>query len=81
MFAPRMIAELQRQIDEAAANGNFRKVDARMLIIDIASLNIFSYMASPLINAILDNCMEDSERFLAQRKKENFDTIMRKLKP
>ena len=81
MFAPRMIAELQRQIDEAAANGIFRKVDARMLIIDIVSLNIFSYMASPLINAVLDNCMEDSERFLAQRKKENFDTIMRKLKP
>lgn len=80
-FAPRMIAELQRQIDEAAANGIFRKVDARMLIIDIVSLNIFSYMASPLINAVLDNCMEDSERFLAQRKKENFDTIMRKLKP
>lgn len=81
IFAPRMIAELQRQIDEEATNGIFRKVDARMLIIDIASLNIFSYMASPLINVILDNCMEDSERFLAQRKKENFDTIMRKLKP
>ncbi|MDE6315863.1 MAG: TetR/AcrR family transcriptional regulator [Muribaculaceae bacterium] len=80
-FAPRMIAKLQRQIDEAAANGIFRKVDAKMLIIDIVSLNIFSYMASPLINAVLDNCMEDSERFLAQRKKENFDTIMRKLKP
>ena len=80
-FAPHMIAELQRQIDDAAANGIFRKVDARMLIIDIASLNIFSYMASPLINAVLDNYMEDSERFLAQRKKENFDTIMRKLKP
>ena len=81
MFAPRMISELQRQIDEAAANGIFRKVDARMLIIDIVSLNIFSYMASPLINAVLDNCMEESESFLAQRKKENFDTIMRKLKP
>lgn len=81
IFAPRMIAELQRQIDEAATNGIFRKVDAQMLIIDIASLNIFSYMASPLINVFLDNCMEDSERFLAQRKKENFDTIMRKLKP
>lgn len=81
IYAPAMIAELQRQIDEAAAEGIFRKVDARMLIIDITSLNIFSYMASPLINAVLDNFMDDSGSFLAQRKKENFETIMRKLKP
>lgn len=80
-YAPVLVSDLQRQIDEAAANGTYRKVDAKMLIIDIISLNIFSYMATPMINAILDNCMKDSDSFIAQRKKENFDTIMRKLKP
>ena len=50
-----------------------------MLILDIASLNIFSFMASPLVNVILGGCLDDMETFLEQRKKENFDTIMRKL--
>lgn len=77
-----MVAELQRQLDEAADKGVIRKVDAAMLIIDIASLNIFSYMVSPLINAVLDNCMQENpEEFLERRKRENFDTIMRKLTP
>lgn len=81
-YAPAMVAELQRQLDEAADKGVIRKVDAAMLIIDIASLNIFSYMVSPLINAVLDNCMQGNpEQFLERRKRENFDTIMRKLTP
>lgn len=81
-YAPAMVAELQRQLDEAADKGVIRKVDAAMLIIDIASLNIFSYMVSPLINAVLDNCMQENpEEFLERRKRENFDTIMRKLTP
>ena len=49
-----------------------------MLIIDIASLNIFSYMVSPLINAVLDNCMQENpEEFLERRKRENFDRLSR----
>lgn len=80
-YAPTMLAELQRQIDEAAAQGIFRRVDAKMLIIDITSLNIFSFMVSPLINAVLGGPVVGSEDFVEQRKKENFETIMRKLKP
>lgn len=80
-YAPAMLEELQRQIDEAAAKGIFRRVDARMLIIDITSLNIFSFMVSPLINAVLGGPIVGSEDFVEQRKKENFGTIMRKLKP
>lgn len=80
-YAPAMLEELQRQIDEAAAKGIFRRVDARMLIIDITSLNIFSFMVSPLINAVLGGPVVGSENFVEQRKKENFETIMRKLKP
>lgn len=80
-YAPAMLEELQRQIDEAAAKGIFRRVDARMLIIDITSLNIFSFMVSPLINAVLGGPIVGSEDFIEQRKKENFETIMRKLKP
>lgn len=76
-----VISGLQKELDIAAEKGEFRKTDARTLILDIMSLNIFSYMAAPLINAVLDNYMSDSEKFLAQRKEDNFDTIMRKLRP
>lgn len=80
-YAPAMLDELQRQIDDAASKGIFRHVDARMLIIDITSLNIFSFMVSPLINAVLGGYEVGSKAFVEQRKKENFETIMRKLKP
>lgn len=80
-YAPTIISVLQNKIDIESSAGICRKTDARMLMLDIVSLNVFSYMASPIINAALDNCMADPEAFLTLRKKENYDTIMRKLKP
>lgn len=77
---PKIIAILQKKIDNLAAEGKIRKVDIKMLMIDIVSLNVFPYIASPLVNNIFDNCMADRKQFLEQRKQENFDTIMRKLK-
>lgn len=80
-FAPAIKAGLQEKIDAEAAKGTCRHMDAGMLMLDIVSLNVFAYMASPIINALLDDCMADAEAFIAMRKRENFDTIMRKLNP
>ncbi len=80
-YAPLMIGGLQNKIDEEAAEGLCRKVDARMLMLDIASLNIFSYMAAPVVNVALKGLTDAPEAFLELRKKENYDTIMRKLMP
>lgn len=80
-YAPAVVMRLQEKIDKEAAMGKVRRLDAKMLMLDIASLNVFSYMALPAVNAALDNCMVDADAFLALRKKENYDTIMRKLKP
>lgn len=77
--APGIVASLQRQIDEYAERGECRKVSATMLMLDIVSLNIFSFMAAPLINLLFDGVM-DKEDFAEMRKKENVETIMRKLK-
>lgn len=79
--APDVIIRLQMKIDEMAVKGKCRKVDARMLMLDIVSLNVFPYIASPMINLVLDDCMADASRFLELRKNENFETIMRKLRP
>lgn len=79
--APDIIIRLQKKIDDLATNGLCRRIDAKMLMLDIVSLNIFPYIASPLVNIVLDNCMADHAEFLKLRKKENYNTIMRKLRP
>ena len=79
-FAPLLIQNLQKELDKGFKEGKYKKTDARMLLIDIISLNIFPYMASPLINAILIGYMNDKDGFNELRKKENLETIMRKIK-
>lgn len=79
--APAFVALLQSKIDSEADAGRCRRLDARMLMLDIVSLNVFAYMAAPAVNAALGDCMADAEAFLERRKRENYDTIIRKLRP
>ncbi|MDE6268193.1 MAG: TetR/AcrR family transcriptional regulator [Muribaculaceae bacterium] len=79
--APVMLRALQEKIDEAAAIGQCRRIEAEMLMLDIASLNIFPFLAAPVVNAALGPLTADRSGFLEARKRENFDTIMRKLRP
>lgn len=81
MYAPGMLKTLQKRIDAAVEAGLCRKTDAEMLMLDIVSLNVFSFIAAPIINVALPDLTSDMKSFLARRKKENVDTIMRKLKP
>lgn len=80
-IAPTFTSLLQDKIDEEATQGLCRRVDAKMLMLDIVSLNVFAYMAAPAVNAALEDCMADAGAFLELRKKENYDTIIRKLRP
>ena len=79
-FAPILVANIQFDLDRGYNEGKYRKIDARMLLIDIISLNVFAFMAAPLINVVFSGIMDDKENFCELRKKENFDTIMRKIK-
>lgn len=78
MAAP-AIENLQREIDNNAKAGKCRQVDATMLLMDIASLNIFPFLASPIINTAFGTFFESREAFLEIRKKENVNTILGKL--
>lgn len=78
-ISPNIISRIQDKINQEAEAGMCRKVDARMLLLDIVSLNVFSYIAAPVVKAVLGNLMNDE--FLKLRIDENYDTIMRKLKP
>lgn len=71
---------LQGQLDESAARGETEPMDARMLLLDIISLNIFAFIAYPIIEPILGDLTADRERFFELRKQENIEIIMRRLK-
>ena len=79
-IAGEMLNNLQREIDECARQEHCKQVDARMLLIDIMSLNVFPFMAAPIIGEIIGSSYENYDEFLAIRKKENVETILRKLK-
>lgn len=78
--AESILHALQQKIDDAAEHGGYRRVDARMLMLDIASLNVFPFMVAPLVDEVLNFSGYERQAFLEIRKEENFRTIMRKIK-
>lgn len=71
---------LQSEIDSAAERGEIERIDVRMLFISIMSLNVFTFVAYPFMEPLMGELMADRDRFLAERKAENIETIMRRLK-
>lgn len=78
-IAAKAISTLQNEIDQKAAKGECNQVDARMLMLDIASLNLFPFVAAPLISSSFGKLFEGREEFLEMRKKENVRTVLGKL--
>lgn len=78
-IAAKAITTLQNEIDRKAASGECRPVDARMLMLDIASLNLFPFIAAPLISSSFGKLFEGRDEFLEMRKKENVRTVLWKL--
>lgn len=77
--ASQTISGLQESIDKEAAKGKCRKTDAFMLILDILSLNIFPFIAMPIVTATSELRFKDCDDFLIARKEENVRTILGKL--
>ncbi len=71
---------LQSEFDHAAERGEMEKVDIKMLFISIMSLNIFTFLAYPFMEPIMGELMANREQFLAARKAENIETILRRIK-
>lgn len=71
---------LQAEVDCAAKRGEIEWVDVKMLFISIMSLNIFTFVAYPFMEPIMGEMMANREQFLAERKAENIETILRRIK-
>ena len=71
---------LQSEINRSAERGEIERVDIKMLFISIMSLNIFTFLAYPFMEPLMGELMADREGFLAVRKAENIETILRRIK-
>ena len=71
---------LQSEINRSAEHGEIERVDIKMLFISIMSLNIFTFLAYPFMEPLMGELMVNRERFLAERKAENIETILRRIK-
>ena len=75
-----MLIDTQRALDEAADRGEIRRIDVRMLMLDIISLTVFVFLAYPILEPLLGDLTADRERFFELRKAETVETVMRRLK-
>ena len=74
------LCDLQRHIDESAATKATEWIDARMLLLDIVSLNLFAFIGYPFVSLMFDGLVTDKKFFFEKRKAGNVELIMRRLK-
>ncbi|MDR1600882.1 MAG: TetR/AcrR family transcriptional regulator [Tannerella sp.] len=77
---PQLIDRVQQEIDREVARGSIHPIDATVLLLDAASLNIFMFLALPLLRMFIIPPGMSEKDFLEMRKKENAEVIMRRLK-
>lgn len=70
---------LQQLIDEEVAKGTIRQVSAIDLITSAIALNVFVFIANPMVKLLLEERGENYEAFLLRRKQENIDIILSRL--
>ena len=71
--------KLQHSLDEASARGEICQIDARTLMLDIVSLNLFVFIAHPIISQ-MQPVLGDLDAFYEARKQENINVIVKRLK-
>lgn len=76
---PTLFLRLQAEADRAAEAGEMEAVDMRQLFISIVSLNVFPFLALPFAGLLLGELAGDREKFLAARKAEAIETILRRI--
>ena len=75
-----LMHDIQQELDASAARGETDRIDVRMLMLDIISLNVFPFIGFHIIEPIFGDLSGDRKRFFELRRAENVETIMRRLK-
>lgn len=79
-IAGQLFAQLQKDIDAAAQRGEVERIDVRMLMLDLLSLNIMPFLTYPVIENLFSDITGDRQAFFEARKAESVETILRRLK-
>lgn len=80
-IAKPLLAQMQNEADLAAERREICKTDVFDLIVDIVSLNVFPFLAMPVICAIKEGIADDTESFIRSRRRESAEIILQRLKP
>lgn len=72
--------KFKQQVAEEVDNGILKPIDAEQLFINIISLNIFSFLASPLIRGVLKKDKKEYEVLMERRKTEVSSFIINSIK-
>lgn len=72
---------LQEEFDRSAQRGETAPVDVKALITDTISLNLLPFLAYRLIMPIMGYKPEEYDNFMKNRKRENVETILRRISP
>lgn len=70
---------LQAECDKAHQAGEIGAVDVAMLLSSIASLNVLPFVAYPMMMAVTGYAPDEYDTFMAARKKENVETILKRI--
>lgn len=74
------VDNLQREVNEAAASGEVEQFNVLQLFQSVLSLNIFPSVMENMIENLLGDNGQSMKEVLAQRKAENIELIMRRIK-
>ena len=74
------IQKFKNQISEEVANGTIKPIKADQLFINILSLNIFPFIAAPLLKGFLNLRKDDYNLMLEYRKTEVAEFIINSIK-
>jgi TetR/AcrR family transcriptional regulator len=72
---------LEARLKEEIAKGRIRPISAFDLIVDIISLNVAFFLATPILRAIRKFSDEEFELAVEARRRENVEVILRSLRP
>ena len=79
-IADGLMQQLQREMDVLVGRGEVVAIDVRHLLLDIVCLNVFPFIAYPLIEPVFGPVAADRSQFFEMRKAENIEVIMRRIK-
>jgi TetR/AcrR family transcriptional regulator len=72
---------LEARLKEEIAAGRIRPISAYDLVIDMLSMNVMFFVASPIVRAALALSDEEFERTVEARRRESVEVILRSLRP